>query len=174
MNSKKVSSQEVVLRKVPPCPHKPKLIRNSGWPKAEYNKVSSMYVWCVGVLVRSNFGLGGRGESANHIFGDVTSLCKHRNQKRASKEFPRPGFFLIPNYSSHPWTPKRGRFSGQRTKDSEAPQGVGSHRGSKRELQAVASSGVDPGYPTGRQHFLQSRRPNKARKRGGEPLQWES
>jgi len=85
-----------------------------------------------------------------------------------------PKLFLILNYSSHPWTPKRGRFSGQGTKDSEAPQAVGSHRGSKRELQAVASSGVDPGYPTERQHFLQSRRPNKARKRGGEPLQWES
>jgi len=89
----KVSSRELVLRKVSPLSPNPKLIRNSGWPEAEYNKVSSTYVWCVGVLVRSNFGLGGRGKSAHPIFGDVTLLCKHRKQKRASKEFPRPSFF---------------------------------------------------------------------------------
>ena len=73
MNSKKVvkfraqcfhnkeSPQEVVLRKVSPHPPNPKLMCNSGLPKAEYNKVLSMYVWCAGVLARSNFGLGGGG-----------------------------------------------------------------------------------------------------------------
>ena len=119
-----------------------------------------MYVWCVGVLVRSSFGLGGEGESENHIFGDVTLLRKHRNQKRASKEFTLQGQRIL-TYSSHPWTPARGRFSGQGTTDSEAPQGVGIHEESKHKLQAVSSSGVDAGYPdTGRQHFLRSRRPN--------------
>ena len=65
----KVSSQEVVLRKAPPPPN-PKLIRNSGWPTAEYNKASSMYVLCVGVLVRSNFGLGVKGATQSiYILG---------------------------------------------------------------------------------------------------------
>jgi len=91
----KVSLQELVLRNVSPLPPNPKLIRNSGWPEAEYNKVSSMYVWCVGVLVRSNFGLGGRGKSANPIFGDVTLLCKHRNQKKGFERISTPKFFAF-------------------------------------------------------------------------------
>ena len=39
-------------------------------------------MWCFGVLVRPNFGLGGKGESATHIFGTVTLSRKHRNQKQ--------------------------------------------------------------------------------------------
>ena len=119
-----------------------------------------MYGWCVGVLVRSSFGLGEKGESENHTCGDVTLLRKHLNQKRASKEFALQDQRIL-TYSSHPWTPARGHFSGQGTTDSEAPQGVGIHEESKHKPQVVSSSGVDAGYPdTGGRHFLRSRHPN--------------